>query len=142
MAETKTKPAAISADDYIAGVEPDAKRAEAQALDAFFRRVTGYQPVIWGPSLIGYGRYHYRYASGHEGDAMASGFSPRKAELSIYIMPGVQQYGFILARLGKHRIGKVCLYVKRLDDIDMTVLEELVRCGLADLDKLYPVQPT
>ena len=141
MAETKTKPTVVSIADFIAAVEPAAKRAESEALDALFRRVTGWEPVMWGPSIIGYGRYHYRYATGHEGDAAATGFSPRKAEHSIYIMPGYQDYGSLLDRLGKHRIGKACLYVRRLEDIDLGVLEELIRTGLADLGKLYPVFP-
>ena len=141
MAETKTKPTVVSVADVIAAVEPAAKRAESEALDALFRRATGWEPVMWGPSIIGYGRYHYRYATGHEGDAAATGFSPRKAEHSIYIMPGYQDYGSLLDRLGKHRIGKACLYVRRLEDIDLGVLEELIRTGLADLGKLYPVFP-
>ena len=142
MAELKTKPTAITVADFIAAVPDDRKRAEAQVLDAMFRRVTGWQPVMWGPSIIGYGSYHYRYATGHEGDAATTGFSPRKAEHSLYIMPGHQGYADILARLGKHRIGKACLYIKKLDDIDMTVLEELVRRGVDDMAMLYPLTPT
>lgn len=86
-----------------------------------------------GASIIGYGRYHYTYASGREGEFLATGFSPRKAALSLYIMPGYQDYGAILARLGKHRPGRSCLYVTKLEDIDMAVLEELIRAALADL---------
>lgn len=97
---------------------------------------------MWGPTIVGYGSYHYKYESGREGDCNASGFSPRKAAQSIYVMPGYQDYGDILARLGKHKIGKACLYVTRLADIDMDVLEELVRAGLHDLEKMYPVTPT
>lgn len=141
QAEAKTKPTDVSVDALLAAVEPPEKRAEAQALDALFRRVTGWQPVVWGPSMIGYGRYHYRYESGREGDALATGFSPRKAEHSIYIMPGYADYGDLLSRLGKHRIGKACLYVKRLSDIDLGVLEEMIRRGLTDLSARYPVTP-
>lgn len=111
------------------------------ALLSFFSDLTGYAPVMWGPSLIGYGRYHYKYDSGREGDFLATGFSPRKASLSIYIMPGYQDYSEILARLGKHKIGKSCLYVNKLADIDMDVLSELVRAGLRDLDRIYGVHP-
>ena len=139
MAETKTKPTIVSPADFIAAVPDDRNRAEAHQLDALFRRVTGWQPVMWGPSIIGYGSYHYRYDSGREGDAAATGFSPRKAEHSLYIMPGYQDYGDILGRLGKHRLGKACLYIKKLDDIDMAVLEQLVRRGIDDLARLYPV---
>jgi hypothetical protein len=97
---------------------------------------------MWGPSMVGYGSYAYRYESGHGGTALATGFSPRKAELSIYIMPGYQDYGAILTRLGKHRLGKACLYVRKLSDIDLGVLEELIRAGLDDLGKLWPVRPS
>jgi hypothetical protein len=142
MAETKTKPTAVTVADFIAGVEPPGRRDDAVALDAFFRRVTGWNPVIWGPTMVGYGSYAYRYESGHGGTALATGFSPRKAELSIYVMPGYQDYGPILDRLGKHKMGKSCLYVRRLGDIDMEVLAELVRAGLDDLARLWPVSPS
>ncbi len=92
--------------------------------------------------MIGYGAYDYIYDSGHSGSALATGFSPRKAEFSIYIMPGYQDYGAILARLGKHRTGKACLYLKRLSDIDTGALEDLVRSGLRDLSSRWPVRPS
>lgn len=142
MAETKTKPTLVTVDAFIAGVEPPQRQEDARALDAVFRRVTGWQPVMWGPTMVGYGSYTYRYATGHGGTALATGFSPRKAELSLYIMPGYQAYGSILDRLGKHRLGKACLYIRRLDDIDMDVLADLVRAGVDDLGKLWPVNPS
>lgn len=142
MAETKTKPTDVTVAEFIAGVQPEGRQADAEVLDAFFRRVTGWQPVMWGPTMVGYGSYAYRYETGHGGTALATGFSPRKAELSIYVMPGYQDYGPILARLGKHRLGKACLYVRKLTDIDMDVLEELVRAGLADLGRMWPVSPS
>ena len=141
MAENKTKPTAQSVADFIAAVEPVGRRADAATLDDLFRRVTGFAPVMWGPTMVGYGRFDYVYASGHGGSALATGFSPRKAELSIYIMPGYADFGHILDRLGKHRMTKSCLYVKRLSDIDMDVLEELIRAGLADLGAQWPVHP-
>lgn len=141
MSQNKTVPTGASVEAFLAGVEPARKAAEAQQLDALFRRVTGYEPQMWGPSIIGYGRYHYRYASGREGDFLATGFSPRKARHSIYIMPGYQDYGAILSRLGKHKLGKSCLYVNKLADIDLEVLAELIRAGLKDLNALWPVQP-
>lgn len=141
MSQNKTVPTGASVEAFLAGVEPARKAAEAQQLDALFRRVTGYEPQMWGPSIIGYGRYHYRYASGREGDFLATGFSPRKARHSIYIMPGYQDYGAILSRLGKHKLGKSCLYVNKLADIDLDVLAELIRAGLKDLNALWPVQP-
>ncbi len=128
-----------SATDFIAAVDHPTRRSDAEQLDQMFRRVTGYEPRMWGPTIIGYGQYHYIYESGREGDCNATGFSPRKASLSIYIMPGYQDYSEILGRLGKHKIGKSCLYINKLADIDMNVLEELVRTGLDDLSKMWPV---
>ncbi len=103
MPENKTKPTSVAVEEFIAAIEDPGRRADAVTLDALFRRVTGWTPAMWGPSMIGYGSYDYTYASGHSGSSLATGFSPRKAELSIYILPGYQDYGLILARLGKHR---------------------------------------
>jgi hypothetical protein len=141
-AENKTTITPVDPADFIAAVEHPTRRADALVLDGLFRRVTGFQPRMWGPTIIGYGQYHYIYDSGREGDFLATGFSPRKANLSIYIMPGYADFGSILDRLGKHRIGKSCLYVNKLADIDLTVLEELVRAGLDDLGQRWPVEPT
>ena len=138
----KTQPTDIAPTDFIATIEHDRKRAEATELNALFQRVTGFTPVMWGPSMIGYGRYHYKYATGREGDFLATGFSPRKTAHSIYIMPGYADFGEILSRLGKHKIGNSCLYVNKLADIDLTVLEELIRAGLQDLNSHWPVQPS
>ncbi|MEN0652859.1 MULTISPECIES: DUF1801 domain-containing protein [Hyphobacterium] len=142
MAENKTQATRQSAEDFIATVEPEKRRAEAQILLALFRKVTGWEPVMWGPSIIGFGEYHYMYDSGREGDFMATGFSPRKARLSIYILPGYQDYSEILSRLGKHSTGKSCLYVNKLEDIDLGVLAELIAAGVRDLSKIYPVKPS
>lgn len=142
MPENKTQPTDVAVADFIAAVEPPERRAEAAELDALFRRVTGFAPRMWGPSIIGYGSYHYRYASGREGDAPATGFSPRKADLSLYIMPGYADYGAILSRLGRHRLGKSCLYLRHLADADPEVLADLIRAGLADLDRMWPVMPS
>ncbi len=138
----KTVPTALSVRDFIAGVEPSARRDDAIRLDALFREVTGFNPVMWGPSIIGYGRYHYRYATGREGDFLATGFSPRKSALTIYIMPGYADFGPILKNLGKHKTGKSCLYINKLADIDAAVLKRLVRAGLADLADHWPVEAT
>lgn len=140
--QNKTRMTPVDPAAFIAGVEHPTRRADAAALDQLFRRVTGFQPKMWGPTIIGYGQYHYRYASGREGDSLATGFSPRKANLSIYIMPGYADFGPILSRLGKHKIGKSCLYVNKLADIDMDALEDLIRAGLRDLATHWPVQPT
>lgn len=138
--DARTKSAALDREVWLAGVE-DKRREEAARLLAIFGEVTGWEPRLWGPSMVGFGRYEYRYASGHSGESLATGFSPRKAELSIYILPGYADYGEILARLGPHKLGKACLYIKRLDAVDEGVLRELIRAGLADLGRLWPVHP-
>ncbi len=100
--------------------------------------VTGQPPKMWGPSIVGYGSYRFRYASGREGTSLVVGFAPRKQNLVIYIMPGFSNYGDLLARLGKFRTGKSCLYVNRLDDVDEAVLEELLRDSVAEMGRRYP----
>ena len=95
------------------------------------KKVTGAKPAMWGPSIVGFGSYHYKYASGHEGDSCLVGFAPRKNELSIYIMSGFDGHAALLKKLGKHKTAKACLYVKKLDDVDLGVLEELVRRSVA-----------
>ncbi|MEO1139597.1 MAG: DUF1801 domain-containing protein [Pseudomonadota bacterium] len=141
MTQNKTKASDRAPADFIAGVTPDRRRADAETLLSFFADITGFKPVMWGPSIVGYGRYHYTYKSGREGDFLATGFSPRKAALSIYIMPGYQDYNDLLGRLGKHKHGKSCLYINKLDDIEMDVLAQLIRTGLGDLSKIWPVHP-
>ena len=141
MANAKTRPTKISVTEFLAGVEPADKRAEAQALDLLFRKVTGFTPLMWGPTIIGYGRYAYTYDSGHSGESLATGFSPRKAEYSLYIGAGDEAAGPILARLGRYKIGKSCLYVKRLSDIDSEALAQLIAEGLARLGQRWQVHP-
>lgn len=138
-AENKTKPTEVNPKDFVAAVESDKKRADAEVLLDFFSRVTGLQPKMWGPSLIGYGRYHYKYESGREGDMLMTGFSPRKANLVFYIMPGYSsdEMQDKLSRLGKHKLGKSCLYVNKLADIDMDVLEEIVVDGVDYMRENY-----
>ena len=128
-------------EDFIAAL-PDNRREEAQVLDALFRKTTGFQPRLWAGSMVGYGQYHYVYDSGREGDTMATGFRPAKAKISIYIMPGYEPYPDIAARLGKHKAGKSCWYVNKLDNIDLDVLGELIARGVTDLNKKWPVQPS
>ncbi len=142
MAENKTQPTAVDPTGFIAAVENPARRADAEVLDKMFRRITGWQPRMWGPSLIGYGAYHYTYDSGRSGDMLATGFSPRKANLVLYIMPGYAEFGHILDRLGKHKLGKSCLYINKLADVNMDVVEDIVRAGLDDLGQRWPVTPT
>ena len=140
-AQNKTRETAVDPAEFIAGVEPQTRRDEALRLDTIFREVTGFVPRMWGAGIIGYGRYHYRYDSGREGDFLATGFSPRKAAISIYIMPGYADFGDILAGLGKHRMGKSCLYLTRLDHADEAALRRLIRAGLDDLGRRWTVDP-
>lgn len=142
MAENKTKMTPADVEGFLSGIAHPVRASDARALDALFRQVTGYEPRMWGPSIIGYGLYQYRYDSGREGDFLATGFSPRKAALSIYIMPGYADFSPILERLGKHKTGKSCLYVNKLADIDLAVLRELIRAGLDDLNRHWPVTAT
>jgi len=139
MAGNKTKITSQDVDAFIASVPHPTRRADAVVLDRLFRDITGWQPRMWGPTIIGYGQYHYTYESGRSGDFLATGFSPRKASLSIYVMPGYAEFGPILARLGKHKMGKSCLYINKLADIDTGVLQDLIRAGLDDLGKRWPI---
>lgn len=140
--EQKTRPDTGDVDAFLAQVEDAGKRADSQRLIELFREVTGEPPVLWG-SMIGFGHYHYTYDSGHEGDSFLVGFAPRKAEFSIYLMGSyapeeTARRDALLAKLGKHRVGKACLYVKRLSDIDMEVLRELAGISVATLRTSYP----
>ncbi len=141
MSTMKTVPTGADVGAFLAGVEPERRRLDAQALDPLFRAATGFAPQMWGDSIVGYGRYEYTYASGHSGSFLATGFSPRKSALSIYIMPGYSDFAPILSRLGKHKTGKSCLYINKLADVDADVLSELIRAGLKDLATHWPVQP-
>jgi hypothetical protein len=142
MAEIKTKPTETAVTDYLAGVEPPAKSEDGKILDTLFRKVTGEAPRMWGPTIVGYGEYHYQYASGHEGDMCRVGFSPRKAKHSLYLMCGspAEEAAFapLLARFGKHSRGKGCIYVNKLADIDLGVLEEMVALGWKNSFVRYP----
>jgi hypothetical protein len=126
MAENKTQKTDASVSAFIAGIEDEQKRRDSETMIEMMRRATGETPEMWGPSIIGFGSYHYRYESGREGDWLKVGFSPRKQNLVLYISDGFKEYGTLLGKLGKHSTGKSCLYIKRLDDVDQTVLEEMV----------------
>ena len=125
MAAQKTRPGTGEVGAFVAGIADAAKREDAEVLLALMGEATGEPPVLWG-TMIGFGNYHYRYESGTEGDTFEVGFAPRKAELSIYLMGEDSRREELLARLGKHRMGKGCLYVKRLSDVDLGVLRELI----------------
>ncbi|HLB54743.1 MAG TPA: DUF1801 domain-containing protein [Gemmatimonadales bacterium] len=136
MAEAKTKPTGASVQKFLAGVSDPSHREDCQALLRLMRRVTGYQPRMWGPSMVGFGSYRYKYASGREGDWFLTGFSPRKTDLTLYITPGLLRYRGLLQRLGKHKTGKSCLYLKRLADVDLGVLTELVATAHRDIQEM------
>jgi hypothetical protein len=137
--ELKTKKNAGSVSGYINSITDDALRKDGKALLKIFKEATGKQPKMWGESIIGFGEYHYKYPSGQEGDWMATGFSLRKSGPTIYIMPGYSDYGVLLKKLGSYKLGKSCLYLKRLSDIDTDVLKKMIKAGLKDLQKKYTV---
>ncbi|WP_209347927.1 DUF1801 domain-containing protein [Pontixanthobacter sp. CEM42] len=144
MSEPKTMPTDVSVEDFIAGVEPERKREEAKVLDAMFRKVTGEEPKMWGPSIIGYGTYETTYASGRDVTWMRGGFSPRKAKHSLYLMGGYcdelsgKRRDTQLERLGKHSRGKSCLYINKLADVDLDVLEEMIGEDWETMARIYP----
>ena len=138
MAETKTKPTAVSVDDYLAGKASAEQLADCQDLMAICQRVTQEPPRMWGPSIVGFGSYAYKYDSGHSGEAALVGFAVRGKELVIYLigeMPGQDE---LLGRLGKHKMGKACLYFKRLADVDASVLETLIATSVAEIRRRFP----
>ena len=126
---------------HIASLGPR-REPEARRLDAIYREVTGWRPRLWSGRMIGYGMYDYTYETGHSGRSLASGFACGKAKISLYMMPGYEEFPEIAARLGKHTHGKSCWYVNNLSDIDEDVLEELILASLARLRTFWPVQPT
>lgn len=127
MSDIKTVPTEASVERFLEAVEDPARRADSRALLELMSRVTGEPPRMWGASMVGFGTYHYRYASGREGDWFLTGFAPRKNDLTLYVMAGFTAYDDLMSRLGKHRTGKSCLYLKRLSDVSADVLEELIR---------------
>ncbi|HEV7242685.1 MAG TPA: DUF1801 domain-containing protein [Thermoanaerobaculia bacterium] len=138
MSKLKTKPTEVSAESHIAAIANEEQRNDALKLVALMRRVTKQEPTMWGPSIVGFGSYHYKYASGHEGDSALAGFAVRGRELVVYIAPDFEGRDVLLAKLGKHKIGKVCVYIRRLANVDPRVLETLVAQSLADTKRRYP----
>ena len=137
MASNATQPTGRDPADFIAGVEHPTRREDAETLLALMTRITGCKARMWGPTIVGFGRYHYRYQSGREGDSMLTGFSPRKANLVVYVLPGYDDLSEQLGRLGKHRLGKSCLYINKLADIDLVVLEDIVADAVAKMRENY-----
>lgn len=140
--EAKTKATDASVAAFIAAVPDARRREEAAMIDAMHRRVTGHDPEMWGPSIIGYGRYHYKYETGREGEMCRGGFSPRKAAMTVYLMGNYcnhqAQADALFARLGKHKVGKSCLYINKLADVDIDVLEQLVALSWQCMNEAYP----
>ena len=126
MAELKTKPTKQSVNEFISNIVDEKRRKDCRVVLKLMAEATGAKPEMWGPSIVGFGRYRYKYESGREGDWMVTGFSPRKSDLTLYIMPGFDRYADLMKRLGKHKTGKSCLYLKSLDGIDLAVLRKLV----------------
>lgn len=139
MAEAKTKPTKASVAAFVKKVPDAQKRADTQAVIAMMREATKEEPVMWGPSIIGFGSYRYEYASGQTGDWPIIGLSPRAQNLTLYIMPGFDEHNSdLMKRLGPHKAAKSCLYIKRLSDIDMGVLKKIVRDAVVRMKKRYP----
>ena len=127
MAEIKTKKTSADVDAFIEKVESERKRDDARELIEMMREISGEEPKMWGPSIIGFGQYHYKYDSGHEADMCRLAFSPRKNALTLYLFPGFDRLEELLGKLGKHKTSKGCLYINKLADVDMEVLRELVQ---------------
>ncbi len=127
-----------SVHDFLAAVEHPTRRADAEVLLEMMGRVTGRPAKMWGDSIIGFGRYHYKYESGREGDFFVTGFSPRKTATTVYIMPGFSQYDDLMGKLGKYKTGRSCLYINKLADVDLKVLEKMVSKSVAWMRKKYP----
>ena len=138
MADVKTKRNEASVEAFIASVDHDRRRSDSKEVLKLMQEATGEKPRMWGPSIVGFGSYHYKYESGREGDWMLCGFSPRKQSLVLYIMPGFKSYDKLMEKLGKHKTGKSCLYVNKLDDVDRAVLRKLIEASVADMRSRYP----
>ncbi|MEX0288966.1 MAG: DUF1801 domain-containing protein [Flavobacteriaceae bacterium] len=137
MANNKTVPNTASVKQFLDAVEDPQKREDSYSLLELMTKITGEAPVMWGPSIVGFGQYHYKYDSGREGDMLLTGFSPRKQNLTLYIMAGFDRYEDLMKKLGKHSTGKSCLYIKRLLDVDMEVLTEIIRSSYEHYNKKY-----
>lgn len=139
-AQNKTIKNDASVEGYLSAITPEQRQGDCRKVLAMMRAISGWEPKMWGTSIVGFGEYHYKYDSGREGDALRIGFSSRAQNISIYIMPGYNDFDDELARLGKHKIGKSCLYIKRLSDVDETVLAEMLEKGLKIMAEKYPLE--
>jgi len=137
MSQLKTQPNDADVRAFLDEIEEEAKKADSLAILNMMQEATGEPAKMWGKSIIGFGQYHYKYASGREGDWFLTGFSPRKQQFSLYIMAGFDPYDDLLKQLGKHKTGKSCLYIKRLSDVDQEVLNELIKASVSYMKKTY-----
>ena len=126
MAELKTKANTASVENFLRKVDDKQKREDSFKILEMMKKITKEEPKMWGPSIVGFGSYHYKYESGHEGDMCIAGFSPRKQALTVYILPGFDKYESLMKKLGKYKTGKSCLYIKKLEDVDQKVLAEVI----------------
>jgi len=133
MAELKTKQNVQSVTDFLQAVPDERKRDDSFAILELMKEVTGQEPKMWGDSIIGFGNYHYKYATGREGDWFLTGFSPRKQNLTLYIMSGFDEYDELLKKLGKYKTGKACLYINKLADVEISVIKELIQKSVSHL---------
>lgn len=138
MAEPKTKPTSKSVEKFLNSVKEEGRREDCFAVAKLMEEVTGFKPQMWGEYIVGFGSYHYKYASGQEADWPLTSFSPRKQNLTLYLMTGFEQQQELLKKLGKHSSTKSCLYIKRLDDIDLPTLKKLVRESVKIVKKRHP----
>jgi Domain of unknown function (DU1801) len=125
-AENKTRPEKASVAAFINAVENETRKSDAKTILTMMKKVTGEKPVMWGPSIIGFGQYHYKYESGREGDSLNVGFSPRKANMVLYVLGSLKDDDPLLSKLGKHKRGRACLYINKLEDVDVKILEKIV----------------
>lgn len=138
MAELKTKPTGASVESFLNSIADEQRRADCLAVARLMKSVTRAEPKMWGTSIVGFGDVHYKYASGHEADWFLTGFSPRKRDLTLYVLGCLERPDDLLAGLGKHKAGKGCLYIKRLDDIDAKVLKQLIATSVKQVKQMYP----
>ena len=136
-AELKTKPTKADVEKFLNSIKDEKKREDAFKVLKIMKQITKEEPKMWGPSIVGFGSYHYKYESGREGDMCMTGFSPRKQNLTIYIMPGFERYEKLIKNLGKYKTGKSCLYINKLEDVDLKVLKELIAEDVKYMKKKY-----
>jgi hypothetical protein len=136
MAELKTQPTGASVAAFLARIPDPTRREDCRALARLMQQVTRSRPKMWGTSIVGFGSYHYEYGSGREGEWFLAGFSPRKQDLTLYLMAGIERYSAFQAKLGKHKHGRSCVYLKRLADIDLAVLRKLVAASVRDMKRI------